>query len=125
MPFKFNLLIASAFSGGSFREIHTNDRDDSNRASSTSCGTPTTPESSRAARCSSAISAGTPKAEPTGTLIASGRPFRSQSARQILAMSEQLQVRQPPENRAHPQEGHAGDEEQTDVDAVLSHGEFR
>src|ERR1700722_20504223 len=47
------------------------------------------------------------------------------SARQVVAMSEELQVGEPPENRAHPQERHAGDDEQTNVDAALSHGEFR
>ncbi len=47
------------------------------RASSTSCGTPSTPESNRAASDSSAISAGTANADFTGTLIASARMLRS------------------------------------------------
>jgi hypothetical protein len=38
---------------------------------------------------------------------------------------EKLKVGQPPGDRAHPQKRHAGDDQQSYVDAVLLHGEFR
>jgi len=63
--------------GGNLRAIHTNECEDSRRVSSTSRGIPRTPESSRAASCSSPSSAGTAKAESTGMLIASGCMLRS------------------------------------------------
>src|SRR6266851_4627191 len=117
MPLRFSPSIASTFSGGSLREIQTKERDEAMRASRTSSGTPSTPESSRAASDSSAISTGTANADFTGTLIA--------SARKLLAVRKKLQVGKPPEYRRGPQQSHASDHQQTDVDSILSHDAFR
>jgi hypothetical protein len=37
-------------------------------------------------------------------------------------MPDELQIPEPPENRGHPQESHAGDNQQTDVDFFFLHG---
>ncbi len=43
-------------------------------------------------------------------------------ARHVLAVRKKLQVGKPSENQRGPQQSHASDQQQTDVDSILSHG---
>src|SRR5579862_9605182 len=46
-------------------------------------------------------------------------------AGEVFAMPDQLQVTQASKNRRHPQQGHAGDDQQTDVEFLCLHGPLR